>query len=101
MDDQPSLGSPAKLAKKAGVAPNSVVNMVHPKRRAPTKSGKSPSPTIEIVEKVAAAFDKEAWQLLHPDPASAPLNAGERETFEKVMRSIKDLRDTTDPRFKP
>ena len=74
--------------------------MLHPEKRVPTKSGRLPAPTVENVEKVAKAYGKEAWQLLHPDPATAPLNAAERAMYDRVMRSMRELQDATSPGYK-
>lgn len=97
MEDHPDLNSQSALARKAGVAQTSIGNMLNPGKRAPSKSGRLPSPAVENVERVAKAFGKEAWQLLHPTPSTAPLNAAERAMYEKLMRSVQDLREITHP----
>jgi hypothetical protein len=101
MEDSDLFGTQMSIARKSGVAQTSVGFMLNPDKRQPSKSGRLPSPTVENVEKVAKVFGKEAWQLLHPDPATAPLNASERSLYEKLMRSVQDLREMTEPGDKP
>lgn len=100
LEDHPILNSQNALAKKCGVAQTSIGLMLHPEKRIPTKSGRLPAPTVENVEKVAKAYGKEAWQLLHPEPSMAPLNATERAMYERVMRSMKELQEATSPGYK-
>ncbi|MHB1326888.1 MAG: hypothetical protein ACYC2K_01680 [Gemmatimonadales bacterium] len=101
MDNHDELNSQSAIARKTKVAQTSIGNMLYPEKRAPTKKGRLPSPTVENVEKVAKAFGKEAWQLLHPDPSTAPLNKNERAMYDKLMRSVQDLREITDPGSTP
>lgn len=82
-----------ELAKKSGVPQTSIGLMLNPDKRLPTKSGRIPSPTLAQIEKVAAFFQKETWQLLHPNPGQAPLSDSERrryEAFESAMKAMQE-----------
>lgn len=59
------------LGRAAGVAANTVKNVIEPETRAPTASGKEPSPQLNVLDKIAKSMGYEAWQLLldNFDPA--------------------------------
>lgn len=52
---------------------------------------------IAVLDKIAAAFDLAAWQLLVPGfdpgnpPALQPVSAKERELYEKIMSAAKAI----------
>lgn len=84
MDDTKHLETMERLGKESTVAPSSIANMVRPSRG---------NPTLDNIAKVAAAFDLEPWQLLHPDlpgrvlkPSEAALYNALREALEKLTR---------------
>lgn len=93
MDDGPEAISQNALAKKSRVAQTSIGYMLNPETRQPTKSGKLSSPTVAKIERVARALGKEAWQLLHPNPDEAPLNAQERARYQEFQASMRRLRE--------
>lgn len=97
MDDfLPPLSQNA-LAKKSGVGQTSIGLMLEPEKRLPTKSGKVPSPTLAQIEKVAAVFGKEPWQLLHPNPGQAPLSDAERRRYAAFESAMKQLQEPPAP----
>lgn len=93
MDEHLPKLSQNELGKKTGVGQTSIGLMLNPEKRLPTKSGRIPSPTLAQIEKVAAFFHKEAWQLLHPNPAQAPLSESERKRYEAFENAMKQLQE--------
>lgn len=91
MDDHDPPLSQNELAKKTGVRQTSIGLMLNPEKRLPTKSGKVPSPTLAQIAKGAAHFNKKAWQLLHPNPAQAPLSDAERQRYQAFEAAMKSL----------
>lgn len=64
MQQSDDLRTQANVAKRAGIAQTAVSLMLRPDARARTKSGKTPSPKLAEVERVAGAFGMHLWQLL-------------------------------------
>lgn len=95
-DHYPPLSQNA-LAKKTGVAQTAIGLMLNPDKRLPTKSGRIPSPTLAQVERIAAYFDKEVWQLMHPNPAQAPLSDSERARYQAFENAMKSLQGSAPP----
>ena len=58
MDCTPDLDTQPKVAKESGVSQRSVSNLL----KEPTPEMKAPR--LDIVEKVAGAFGRAAWQML-------------------------------------
>lgn len=58
------FSSETALAATAGVAPNTLRNLMRPSRREPGKRGFTSAP-IDALERVAAALGYPAWQLMH------------------------------------
>ncbi len=58
----------SELARASGVAATSIGYMLNPETRQRSKSGKTPTPTLETLEAVAKALDLSAWQLIYPAP---------------------------------
>lgn len=58
---------------------------------------------IEVIDKIAEAFDLAAWQLLVPGfdpknpPALQPVSAKERKLYEMIMKSAKEIAAEPDP----
>jgi transcriptional regulator with XRE-family HTH domain len=80
------------LAAKSKVAQTGIGYMLNPEARLPRANGKQSSPTLESIEKVAHALDLEAWQLLHPNPAEAPLSDRQRTLFDQLKGNMAWLR---------
>lgn len=83
------------LGKKAGVAANTVTNLMNPESRDPGKRGRS-SPNMDSLDKIARAMGYEAWQLMLEsfDPANKPtrvLNQSEAKFYGKVEALYRDL----------
>lgn len=76
------------LSKIAKVAQTSIGYMLKPNSRPQGDKSKSSSPTIDKIERVARALNLEAWQLLHPNPAEAPLSARQRRLFEDLKSNM-------------
>lgn len=66
------LGTQDKLGTVAGVDQKTVSNCLKPGQRQPSAKGKTPSPTLANVEKIAAAFGLQVWELLMPEQHMAP-----------------------------
>lgn len=61
------------LGRRAGVAANTVKNLMEPDSRAPGPRGEL-SPRLDILDKLAKAMGYEGWQLMQEnfDPANPP-----------------------------
>lgn len=83
------------LSERAGVAPNSVKNLIEPKERAPSKRG-DVSPRLDILAKVATALGYEIWQLTATDfdPSNPPtrvLKKSEADFYKKIEDAYRGL----------
>lgn len=80
------------LAAKSKVAQTGIGYMLNPDARLPRANGKRSSPTLQAIEQVAHALGLEAWQLLHPNPAEAPLSDSQRKLFDQLKGNMAWLR---------
>ena len=77
-----------RLAKEAGIGPGSASRL----KECKTSLG------VELVDKLAAAFHVEAWQLMVPGfdpnnlPTLIPVTEGERALYESLLTLTKDLK---------
>lgn len=55
------------LGRAAKVSPNSVRNLLNPKKRTVTTDKPEGYPTLDTVEKIAIQLNKQVWELFHPD----------------------------------
>ena len=83
------------LAKQAGVAPNTVRNVIEPESRAPGLRG-DVSPRLDILDKLARAMGYEGWQLMQAtfDPANPPkrvLSKREADLYRKIEELYRGL----------
>jgi transcriptional regulator with XRE-family HTH domain len=83
------------LASAAGVAPNTVKNLVEPESRTPGSRGEV-SPRLDNLDKIARAMGYEGWQLMQEnfDPTNRPtrvLSASEAEWYRKVEDLYRQL----------
>lgn len=62
----PDLSTQARLASKSGVDQKTISNYLNPGQRLENKSGRPGSAKLAEVEKIAAAFGLETWELLKP-----------------------------------
>lgn len=87
MGATPDLDSRAKVARKAKVALGAISNM------ASGDSTKS-APNLASIERVAAAFKLQAWQLLYPDlePSNPPvaISSTEKQMYDHIRDSVRD-----------
>lgn len=88
-----------ELARKAGVAPNSIRHMLEPESR-PMASRKDTAPRLDILEKIAMALNVSVWQLLTKDfdPANPPsriLSKSEAEFYERIQQAYSSLANNT------
>lgn len=77
MTETPQLSTQAKVAAAAKVDQKTISNCLNPGQRLTSKTGKTPSPTLAQVEKIAAAFGLDVWQLLQPVEQHAEAEAVE------------------------
>lgn len=55
---------------------------------------------LEVIDKVAAVFHVEAWQLLVPTfdadslPTLMPMSEAERQFYDRMIRAARDLKNT-------
>lgn len=79
-----------KLAKAARIGPATCARLKEQK----TSVG------LEVIDKLAAAFHVEAWQLLVPTfdpqnlPTLLPMSEAERQFYERMIRAARDLKNT-------
>jgi transcriptional regulator with XRE-family HTH domain len=66
MEANPELGTQARLAARSGVDQKTISNYLNPQRRLATAAGRPGSAKLSEVEKIAAAFGLEAWELIKP-----------------------------------
>ena len=55
------------LGKAAGISPNSIRNLLDPKKRPVTTNKPDGYPTLDLILKIAKPLGCEVWELLHPD----------------------------------
>ena len=100
-------GSPYRnanaLATAAKVAPNTVRNLLDPKKRTVTAEKPEGYPTLDKLEAIAGILGIDVWELLHPDVDTA-IKA--REFYAKLERDFrtppdqKPLQRSVAPRHK-
>lgn len=83
------------LGKRAGVADNTVKNIIEPEARAPSARGDT-SPRMDVVEKIAEAMGYRAWQLMQPnftpaDPPTKVLRRREAAFYDKIREAYDGL----------
>lgn len=83
------------LAVAAKVSPNTVRNLLQPKRRTVTSSKPDGYPTLDKLQAISAPLNCEVWELLHPDIKQS---IREREMYRQIDISYKGLiRNTCKP----
>lgn len=92
MDRSAGLKTANALAVKAKVAPNSVRNLLDPKKRTVTADKPDGVPQLDTINKVAEALGVEVWKLLHPEIESA-LHQSER--LKVIESNLKKLTEVT------
>ena len=73
--------NPNALAIKAGLAANSIRNLLNPKQRPVTRDKPDGYPTLDTLEAIAKAIPCPVWQLLHPDVEKA---LREEELYKRI-----------------
>ena len=76
------------IAVKAKIAPNSVRNLLDPKKRTVTADKPDGVPQLDTIQKVAEVLAVEVWQLLHPDIEKA---IRQQEMYKQIEKSYKTL----------
>ena len=77
-----------RLAREAGIGPATVVRM----KEQQTSVG------LEVLDKVAAVFNAQSWQLLVPGmnpecmPTLLPVSQAEREFYERMVSAVDALK---------
>jgi transcriptional regulator with XRE-family HTH domain len=66
MENSAALNTQAKLAERAKVDQKTISNCLNPGQRRSSTTGRTPSPTLAQVEKIATAFGLNTWELLRP-----------------------------------
>lgn len=84
-----------QLGKDAGVAANTVKNIMEPQTRAPNHRGDA-APRMDVVEKLAVALGYETWQLMQPDfqpkdPPTRVLTRREAEFYQRIRDAYNGL----------
>lgn len=78
------------LGKAAGIAPNTVRNLLDPSKRTVTSEKPDGAPTLDKLEKIAEKLECEVWELLHPDIEKS---LREREVYRNVQADFDRIRD--------
>jgi transcriptional regulator with XRE-family HTH domain len=76
------------LAAKSKVAQTGIGYMLNPEAASRERAASAPPPPWRAIEKVAHALGLEAWQLLHPNPAEAPLSDRQRRLFDQLKGNM-------------
>lgn len=76
------------LGLAAGVAPNTIRNLLDPSKRTTTSAKPEGYPTIDILGKIALKLPCEVWELLHPDIEKS---IREREMYLRLADNYKTL----------
>lgn len=76
------------LAVVARIAPNSVRNLLDPKKRTVTAGKPEGYPTLDLLEKIASKLPCHVWELLHPDIEKSLI---EREMYVRLEQNFKTL----------
>jgi transcriptional regulator with XRE-family HTH domain len=79
------------LAKLSKIPQTTISLLLHPERRIPLKSGKTPSPTLSQIEVLARFLGCEAWELLRP------MGDRERKIYEAIEMSYKSVLSAAEP----
>lgn len=76
------------LAVAAEIAPNTVRNLMNPKKRTVTVDKPEGYPTLDKLEAIAKVIPCEVWELLHPD-----IERSIRQTkmYSSIETAFKDL----------
>lgn len=82
------LNNPTVLGKAAGVAANTVTNMLKPEKRTTTSKKPVGYPNLDNLVKVAKALNVQVWELLHPDIVRS---LREREFYLRIERDFRSL----------
>ena len=77
--------TPNALGIAAGIAPNTVANLLHPEKRTVTSSKPKGYPTLDKLQAIATALGCEVWELLHPD---IERSVREREMYITIGRDL-------------
>lgn len=80
--------NPNALAVAAGVAPNTIRNLLDPSKRTTTRDKPEGFPTLDILGKIASKLPCEVWELLHPDIEKS---IREREMYLRLAHDFKTL----------
>ena len=89
--------SRAELARQAGLAENTVKHLEEPGTRAPTKSGKTASPQLDVLDKLASKMGYPTWQLLTDsfDPneplSERPITKRDEALHEQIRNAYRRL----------
>jgi transcriptional regulator with XRE-family HTH domain len=100
------FSSENELARAAGVAPNTLRNIMSPGKRAPNARGEA-SPRLDVLAKVAKALGYDTWQLLvdgfkPADPLfDRPLTVREVEVYKQWEDAYKRLPPLSSPDSAP
>lgn len=76
------------LGAAAGLAANTIRNLLHPEKRTVTSGKPNGYPTLDTLELIAPKLNSEVWELLHPDIRRS---RRERETYKHFEENYKQL----------
>lgn len=80
--------NPNSLGKAAEVAPNSIRNLLDPKKRTVTTGKPVGYPTLDTLQKIALKLGCEVWQLLHPEIEKS---IRQQEMYLQIEKNYKHL----------
>lgn len=83
-----TLSNPTSLGKAAGVAANTVANLLDARKRTTTSAKPVGYPTLDKLVRIARALNVQVWEILHPD---IERSLREREFYARIERDFKSL----------
>lgn len=76
----------AQLAEKAGVNQKTISNYLNPAQRTEGALGKSPSPKLVELDRIARALEVQVWEL------TRQMSPSERAMYAAIEKAYEDLR---------
>lgn len=84
------------LAVAAKISPNTVRNLLHPKRRTVTSAKPDGFPTLDKLLAISIPLGCEVWELLHPDIKQS---IREREMYKRIDINYKEITKNGSPKL--
>ena len=86
MDMSADCKSQLALSKRSGIGQSTISNYLRPDEY-------TGAPQIDKLQKIAACFGLETWQLLHPTMGDKELSAKEIQMYRRWREEMKQLQE--------